>query len=239
MTFVAKHRLIEEVTLEQEWIYLVNETLAGERCIVPLLEDLALDQRLPAALREVLKRQIEEETDHVARYEAAFDHYNIRGTGYERAFADFVAKMDSPTLKIFSLQALLESISLGALQYRLETFLRSPSTNDDQQILRDEEGHVRFGLAFLGDLRNIEGTLPNSSFNAVTKHANQIFARHFQGERISDFVQSNFGIRSIAANRIDSSDGMRTFRRISARNIVKIKSEFMGRYYNSERAVHG
>ena len=234
MSFRANHRLVENVPLEAEWSYLVNETLAGERCILPLLETLASDMRLPRSLRSLLQRQIEEEADHVARYEALFHGRRFASTGYDKEFSQFVRDIGPITLKLFSLQAILESISLGALTYRRDTLIDSPSEVDDIQILKDEEGHVRFGLAFLGLLKEIDGVIALGDFDEITHAANKIFARHFDGSNIAHFMDTNFAIKAVSASDIDRSAGMKIFKRTSTKTIIKIKNEFIHRYVNTK-----
>jgi len=234
LSFRANHRLVEKVPLEVEWSYLVNETLAGERCILPLLENLASDMRLPRSLRSLLQQQIAEEADHVARYEALFHGQRFASTGYDKEFSQFVRDIGPITLKLFSLQAILESISLGALTYRRDAFIDSPSEIDDMQILKDEEGHVRFGLAFLGLLREIDGAIALPDFDEITHASNSIFARHFNGSNIAHFLDTNFAIRTVAASDIDRSPGMKIFKRISTKTIIKIKNEFIHRYVNTK-----
>ncbi len=51
MTINAKMRLITQVSIEQEWAYLVNETLIGEQCILPLLETLAAEPKVNSGLK--------------------------------------------------------------------------------------------------------------------------------------------------------------------------------------------
>lgn len=234
MSFAVKHRLIEASELiseDLEWVYLVQETLAGERCILPLLEGLVGDMRLPEGLRKVLRLQMDEEADHVQRYERIFGGKNYLGSGYEVDFADFVNGTHSLSLKLFSLQAILESISLGALKYRLSAFTESPSQLDDVQILADEEGHVRFGMAFLGHLQDIEGSFSAQHFHDIAHKANGIFARHFNGQAISDFMARNFAKKNVSSLAIEQSAGMKVFRGLSARTIVSVKNEFIRRYF--------
>jgi hypothetical protein len=44
-------RLIPQVSIEQEWAYLVNETLIGETCISPLIETLTAESQVNSGLK--------------------------------------------------------------------------------------------------------------------------------------------------------------------------------------------
>jgi hypothetical protein len=226
-------RLIESLPEEHEWRYLLHETLIGERCIVPLLEDLAQDLSLHDRLRAILRRQIDEETTHVELYEDLIGRPLV-GDGYAPDLGRYVRALPSTTYKLFAMQAVLESISLAAIRHRLDSVAAHPARAIDERILLDEEGHVRFGYAFLDDLKAQDGVLPASDFARVAHEVNGIFARHFNGDGIVRFFERNFAgtlsSRRIDPATVDRSAGMRSFRMKSARAISEQRREFVGRY---------
>lgn len=238
MSFTARHRLVPGTDPVYEWTYLVNETLAGERCILPLLDDLHGEPLIPQAMRAVIRRQIAEETDHVERYERILAGQRYRSTGYDVEFATYVTGIKSVTLRLFVLQAILESISLGALEYRLASFPASPSRADDELIYRDEQGHVRFGYAFLKNLKVADPGVTERDFHEVAKGANAIFARHFNGAKIAQFFSDEFAKKSLCGTEINASDAMNSFRRTSLSSIAKAKREFIRRYFSHAESDH-
>ena len=228
--FAFRYRLIPSVTPESEWLYLVNETYAGERCIVPLLQALARLPQVDGAFERMFLRQADEELEHVALYEQLLGAERVPSSGYDVPFAHYVGALPNVTLKLFALQAMLEGVSLGALSYRLDALTASPSQQLDWGILADERRHTKFGFAFLRRLREEETKLPRAAFARVATDINAIFAAHFCGERIARLLQEQGTGRSDCASTIDESPGMRQFFTASTRAVIASKNQFLAAY---------
>ncbi len=235
MIIESQRRLIPEVPMELEWQYLVGETSAGEEAIVPVLERLTQDVRISAGLKSVLQRQLDEENQHVDMYHHLLGSYRPT-TGYANHFIGFVDSLPSLTSKLFVTQTILESISLGALAYRKESFSNSPSAEVDVKVTEDEEGHVNFGLGFISELKRLDGYVEPDEFRQVAREANKIFTRYFNGAAISDYFAQHFDI-SVNPYAVESSSGMEHFRRVSAHISAENRVRFFKRY-RGEFNVH-
>lgn len=230
-----KHRLIADTHSENEWQYLVAETKAGEESIVPLLETLLADQTMSSGLRHILTRQLAEESHHVDLYRDLLGR-NTSSTGYAAAFSEFVHDLPHLTAKLFAVQTVLESISLGALEYRHQMLATAPSTQVDKIVRDDEEGHVNFGLGFIDELKRRDGVQTIEFFRSVGREANRIFSGHFHGRAISEYFERVFG-EVHAAEAIDGSMAMRQFRTMSAQISTHNRVRFLRRY-QGEMNVH-
>jgi hypothetical protein len=228
MMIECQRRLIPEVPTELEWQYLVGETNAGEEAIVPVLEMLTKDMRISNGLKAVLYRQLDEESQHVRMYNHLLGSYRPT-TGYAENFIGFVESLPSLTSKLFVTQTILESISLGALAYRKESFLDSPSADVDLKVTEDEEGHVNFGLAFISELKRLDGCIQSDDFRQVAREANRIFTRYFNGAAISEFFGEHFDL-DVNPFVVENSVGMVHFRRVSAHICAENRVRFFKRY---------
>ena len=227
-----KSRLIEETSAEREWQYLVAETKAGEESILPLLEALLADRRLSTGLRNILTRQLAEESLHVDLYRNLLGE-KTDSTGYATEFSQFVLALPNLTAKLFAVQTVLESVSLGALEYRDQMLVHAPSKDVDRIVRNDELGHVNFGLGFIEELKRLDGTQDLEFFRSVGRKANRIFSGHFNGSSIAAYFDRAFGA-DVSAQAIDESVAMRHFRKVSAQISAQNRVKFMQRYQGSE-----
>jgi hypothetical protein len=231
-----RFRLIPGARAEQEWLYLINESYIGERCIVPLLRALLDAPVEGVGFRRMVARQILEEEEHVARYSELLAGQAACGSGYDRDFAEYVLDLPNTTLKLYALQALLEGISLGALRYRREAVFSAWSDDLDRRVLLDEERHVRFARPFMCALIAADGVVERQQFDVVAKQVNAIFARHFNGAHLARLMRSTFG-RFVSAESIDASIGMKRFYWKSVTSVLATKAEFLGHYHAAQRAA--
>src|ERR1035438_10054016 len=98
---------------EFEWMYLVNETLEGEKCIVPLLKEIVKNPVVSGGLKETLLRQIDEEVEHVRLFHRLIGAQRVKGSGFREKLFGYVSDLESVTLQLFALQGMLEGIALG------------------------------------------------------------------------------------------------------------------------------
>lgn len=229
-------RMIPECSAEQEWVYLLSETYRGELAIIPLLEELLNSENFPKHLNALIHQQIDEEVDHVKRYESLLGSSATCGSGYHIEFAHYYHNITNPILKLFALQAILEGQSLGAVGYRLSTIENSCSTETDKAVLRDELGHTRFGYAFFKTLVHQGATCSAEEFRTVSRDCNQIFASHFTGERIAQMMRTTFGVTA-TTETIDNSTAMKIFKKSAAKTLVETKNEFTKRYFGTVKNV--
>lgn len=229
-----KRSLCNQANSEFEWMYLVNETLEGEKCIVPLLKEIVKHPVVSGALKETVLRQIDEEVEHVRLFHKLIGPDKVRGSGFKEMLFDYVKNLDSVTLKLFSLQGLLEGIALGALKYRLENIENSPSLETDKQALIDECGHVGFSFNHFKHLIQQEGLLTLEQFRTVSRDVNSIFNSSFNGDSISLIFKKTFG-SEINPGEIDNSAAMKHFRALSGRTIVENRNLFISKYFDGRR----
>lgn len=227
-----KSRLIEEVSPEQEWAYLVGETKAGEESILPLLEVLLADSRLSLGLRKVLTRQLSEEAEHVELYRGLLGE-KTDSTGYANKFSLFVQGLPNLTAKLFAVQTVLESISLGALEYRHQMVKHTASEDVDRIVRSDEMGHVNFGLGFIDELKRLDGVQEQEFLRSVGREANRIFSGHFNGKSIAEYCDRVYG-KHVSEQLIDGSNAMKQFRKISAYISAENRVKFIQRYIGSD-----
>jgi hypothetical protein len=228
-TIAFDARLAPNVPAEHEWLYLVNETYVGERCIIPLLVEL-LDAPVESpAFRTMLERQIGEEREHEALYHRLLGHEPLPGSRYDVEFSRLVRALPSPTLRLFALQVLLEAIGVAAFEYRLDVLRASPSDHVDRRILGDEKRHTMFSYGFFRPLIALDGAVAEERFHAVARQVNALFARHFSGGAVAEVLRETFGDRVDAA-AIDASAAMKRFGWKSASTIVAHKNDYLGRY---------
>jgi hypothetical protein len=222
-------RLIPGVSAEQEWLYLMDESYAGEQCIVPLLHDLLEAPVESVGFFRMIRRQIVEEQEHVQRYAAILGGLPGPRSGYEQPFTAYVRSLPNTTLKIFCLQALLEGIGLGALRYRSEALARTPAAELDRRLQLDEARHVRFAYAFMRALIATDGVVPVARFNEVASAINSIFANHFSAASLAAVMYRTFGVVTEPELTV-ASVGMRRFFHVSVNSVVETKREFLKCY---------
>jgi hypothetical protein len=222
-------RIIREIDPELEWKYLVNETLVGERCIVPLLQTIAHNPKVQSGLKKSVLRQIEEEAEHVRLYHNLVGRENLHGTGFDRHFSAYVKSLPTVTLQLFALQALLEGIALGALEYRITHWKSAPSYETDLRAFAEETDHVTFSFDHFKSLIEADGVIPTEKFRTTAKHINSIFTDCFSGHSISTFILKNYNL-SIEPKSIESSKGILALRTNSSKTIVKTKRNFEEQY---------
>lgn len=224
-------RVIPQIAAEHEWAYLVNETLEGERAIVPLLKDLMKGDVRSLALYKTLELQLDEEISHVRGYHAIVGRAGLKPTSFGEDLKSYVSKLPKVTLKIFSLQTMLEGIALGALQHRLKYWVDSPSTLMDKSAYIDEEKHVGLSWDHFRELMEYEGAISIENFRNVEKDINFIFKKAFSGESLIEWINSNFPGKYLSDPLlIERSEGIRLFRSKSAQTLVETKKNFQ-KYY--------
>jgi hypothetical protein len=207
----------------------MDESYAGEQCIVPLLRELLEAPVESVGFFRMLRRQIVEEEEHVQRYATVLGALPGPRSGYERAFTAYVRSLPNTTLKIFCLQALLEGVGLGALRYRSEALARTPAAELDRRLQLDELRHVRFAYAFMRALIVTDGVIPTATFNAVASEVNSIFANHFNAAALATIMQRTFGVAA-EPELTSSSVGMRRFFHVSVNSVVETKRGFLQCY---------
>jgi hypothetical protein len=226
-----RNRIADSVRAENEWIYLVNETLAGEKTIVPLLKAILDNEICVGPLREAVERQLAEEIGHVRLYHNLAGSYRIDRNNFRTEFSAFVNALPSVTQKLFALQGMLEGIALGALYYRLEMIEDSPSLKTDQLALADEMSHTQLAFPHFRHLIDTEGRQSQDLFRATAKAANEVFANNFNGTQMANVLTDLFNEPNANSQQIEKSTGMATFRRYSKIQIVKTRSEFLKQYF--------
>jgi hypothetical protein len=226
-------RLAPALSGEQEWLYLMDESYAGEQCIVPLLGDLLSAPVDAVGFSRMIRRQITEEEEHVELYARVLGRQPIARSGYDAELMAYVRGLPNTTLKVFCLQVLLEGIGLGALRYRGQALEHNPCEDLDRRLLLDEARHIRFSHVFLKQLIAADGVISTATFNTVASQVNAIFARHFAAESLSELMHRSFAARS-CPKRIAESVGMKRFFHVSVNTVVETKLDFTRRY----RAAH-
>jgi hypothetical protein len=217
-----------------EWMYLVNETLEGEKCIVPLLRGIASHPIVTGCLAEKVNRQIDEEVDHVRLFYKLVGAQRVQGSGFREELTSYVNSLECVTLKLFALQGMLEGIALGALHFRIENIQNSPSDQIDKQALIDEEGHVSFSFDHFDQLVNSEGLVSKARFKAVSKDISGIFATHFNGAAISNIFLKSFDLE-LDPSAVEESAAMRIFRSQSSRAVITNRNSFIERYFDGRK----
>ena len=231
------HSIVPLASAEAEWAYLVNETLEGEKCIVPQLRKL---KKHPVVLEnkgllETLSRQLDEEVEHVRLFNGLIGVERIKGSGYRDQLMAYVDSLPSVTLKLFALQGMLEGYALGALRHRLRVISDSPSERVDAQALYEEIGHVAFSFDHFSYLKNAEGEHSRQEFKEVSKEVNKIFSQSFKGENIARIFKNSFGIEIEGPHLLDKTDSMAAFQSLSKMSVIQNKNQFLIQYYQGEK----
>jgi hypothetical protein len=221
--------MINELPPELEWKYLVNETMVGERCIVPLLQQVIRNPVVKLGMREDVLRQLDEEVAHVRLYHQLIGKEGLQGSGYDRLLSSYVRTLPKVALQLYALQGMLEGIALGALQHRIDNWDTSPSYTTDKKAYQEELDHVAFSYPHFQDLIVEEGLVSEGEFKQVSKDVNAMFTATFTGTGISRFLLENFGISSLP-EQIDRSDGVTELRKRGAKILARTKREFERTY---------
>lgn len=223
-------------TPQKEWLYLVNETLTGEKAIVPLLKHILEEHRLGSGLKAALEQQLEEEINHVRGYYKLVGKEGLRSSGYDLKLDDYVRNLPKASLKLFALQGMLEGIALGALNHRLQYWKNSPSYAFDLRAHLEESGHVVMSFDFFNELKEEEGSPDISEFRQIEKDVNKIFVNSFQGNTLVEFIKNNFGegeAEHLSSKSIENSTAMKCFRRKSAETLVRTKNGFLQHFFGA------
>ncbi len=228
--FNSATRLFGKVSAESEWRFLVNETLAGEKLIVGFLKDI-LAMGIPSKfLNESLKKQVDEEIEHVRMYHKLVGADKLRSSGYDIHLKKVVQDLNSVTLKLFALQGMLEGMALGALDYRILNWNEGPSFNVDSIAKLEESEHVGFSYSSFSDLIRFEGRISMCEFKRVQKQVNKIFSTAFNGAVIVDLLDPLDSFE-IEAQAIEDSVAMKSFRRNSAKIVLSAANAFIDNYF--------
>lgn len=229
---MGANSLIPDVRRQDEWIYLVNETLEGEKCIVPLLGKIAKSPLVQGnkSLQDSILRQHAEEVQHVKLFKSLVGQSEIEGSGYRAKLYAYVEKLPNITLKLFALQGMLEGFALGALRYRLKYVENSPSEKVDAQALSDELGHVNIAFDHFKYLQNEEGVVEKKEFLQVSRDINKILSESFSAQNIARLLSSSFGVKGVDAERIESAPLMQVFKSVSVDSVLSNRNQFI-QYY--------
>ena len=219
-----------------EWTYLVNETLEGEKCIVPLLREILANPVVKGALADDIKRQLDEEAQHVRLFYGLVGKDRISGSGYRQKLYTYVQSLPNLTLKLFSLQALLEGFALGSLKHRLSLIENSPSQKVDEQAYAEELNHVMFSYKHFGYLKQVEGEVSDFEFRKTTRDVNSILSGSFNGENLKAKFLENFGVNIENPESLVPTEGMRQFRETTIKHVIKNKNSFINAYKKAENA---
>lgn len=225
-------RLISAASAEQEWLYLVNETLEGEKCIVPLLGKMLKHPVVVGnkPLSDGISKQHNEEVQHVRLFNSLAGQERIEGSGYRRELNKYVENIPTVTLKLFALQGMLEGFALGALRYRLRYVEKSRSEKTDARALAEELDHVQLSFDHFKYLQAEEGVCTKSEFFQVSRDVNRILANSFSGANISRIFQMSFGLYIGDSPQIEGLQAMRTFKSISAQSVIENRNRFIDHY---------
>ena len=229
-------RIIPQASAELEWSYLVNETLMGEKAIVPLLGEILRTCPVGPIFKEAISRQLDEEVEHVLMYFHLVGSEKISGSGYDTQLKDYVRQLESPTLKLFALQAMLEGIALGALDHRIKNWEASPSTKTDVRAQKDEADHVACAYPAFLELISFEGKVEPLEFKKVARDVNSFFKQAFSGQVIAGILGKHTGT-SFDADQIDSSQAMMSFKKVSAQTLVATRNQFLKSYSEAVNCV--
>ena len=183
-SFNCTNRILADVSIENEWFYLVNETFIGEKMIVPSLQKIYKDKRLPKNLKTIMEDQINDEINHVVGFSKTLNRTNFPGSSYDQKLESYIDGIPNNTLKLFALQGMLEGVALGALKFRLENWCNSPSHSFDKEVEVDELRHVSLSFNHFNELQHAEGLVSKEDFDKVTKKVNEIFSDSFSSEVI-------------------------------------------------------
>jgi hypothetical protein len=226
-------RLLPRVAPEVEWHFLMHDMFVGERCGARLLERMSCAASEQRALARMLARQANDERRHVTLYGALLGQ-RVDGAPprYECDLERLVDGLPCLTLQIFALQALVEGISLGALEYRKRVLDDAPSQAADAEVWADELRHVRFAYGFMRELIARDGVVPRTDFEAVTASLFTLFEGSFAAERIGAFVRDAYGIADAG---IDArpSPGKRMLWSATLRTVLKNRTSFLEHYDRS------
>lgn len=237
--FNSDLRLMPMIPIESEWRYLVNETYIGERCIVPLLQQVLAHPVVAGCrdLREKIEGQIREEINHVRIFHRLVGADKLKGSEYDRHLHSYVSQLGSATLKLFALQGMLEGIALGALEYRLQYWSTAPSQLTDVEVKRDEIGHTTLSYPFFKKLIQEEGLLSADEFRRVGQDMNQIFVNCFSGDVMASYVRQVQDGAECEAKDLESTSAISLFRKQSARIVSANRRQFLDHYQEAAGSV--
>jgi hypothetical protein len=140
-----------------------------------------------------------------------------------------VSALPSLTLQIFALHAIVEGMSLGALDHRARTFAAAPSAGVDAAVRADEERHVRFAWGYMRDLVELDGPLAPAAFDEVARQLLGIFATHARPERVAERIRLHHG-RIVSPEDLADTPGGRQLRRSCTRAVLAQRTAFVDRY---------
>src|SRR5262249_13923141 len=149
-----------------------------------------------------------------------------------------VDRLPSLTLQIFALQALIEGISLGALDYRQQVLEGAPSERADGIVRADELRHVRFSYGFMRDLVERDGVVERAAFERVTAAVYSLFEESFRPERLDAFVRHAYGISDCGVDA-RPSPGKRMLWSLTLRAVLKNRAAFLNHYERAVKAARG
>lgn len=225
-----KNRLIKSTSAENEWVYLVNGTYAGEKTIVPLLNKILKSDVCTGSLKTMVEKQIDEEVSHVRLYHNLVGSYQIDHSRFRNEFSHFFSEIPTITQKLFALQGMLEGIALGSLYYRFDMIENSPSLKEDRQALEDELNHIQYSFPHLKHLIEAEGKISIDEFKETAKKANEVFSNNFNSGHIQKAFAESFN-EKVCGNEIEHSQEMVVFRKYTIPHIIKTRNEFINQYF--------
>lgn len=229
MTTKAALRLFNGISAEIEWLYLVNENYIGEKLIVPLLQDVYNDDRLPKNLKPIIGKQIDDEIRHCAEYGEFVKNLSLRGSNFDDKFAAAFATLPSCAEKLFALQGVLEGIALGCFFHRYKYWEEHPTSKVDRNSIRDEMEHVAFSYAHFEELKRNEGVISLETFKNAKKLLNSAFKETFNAESIPGILKRDYGV-SLTSGDV-SSVGLEQLSSNSRRILKRNLNRFLGHYF--------
>jgi len=231
-------RLLPGTDPEIEWLFLLHESYVGERCGVGLLRSLADRLGGYGAFAGMIKRQLADEESHCRTYEQWLGADAYRGTRYDAALGEYVRSLNSVTLEVFVIQALLEGFSLGALEYRARA-VKSATSEGEHALWDDEMRHVQFSYGYLRTLMREEGVIAPEVFERVAGDVKGIFVESFAPARIAEFVKTNYDVRAddLTEQTVRESEGRTRLAWLTLGRVARCKLEFTRRYHAATLSV--
>ena len=200
---------------EVEWRYLLNETFSGEEIVIPMLETLAAKCRSIPKLYDSLAFQIEEEHIHFQLYSElmALDR-PLQSTGFEEAFEKFVRNLDTATEMIFAVQTVFETLSLGAIAWRIQGKKEEGKTSEsalDRRIYAEEYGHTVLSHRYFGALKKQDGTIEQQVFRRHLRDILHIFTTSYDHTNIATTINRVYGTE-LSADDLTQNRGYQKFK---------------------------